>query len=121
MKRQTADPGLLHEFELPLDIPVQAHEEQSPPLTGLRYIGAADPDDAMTIGDLDLLTRPRMEALAWIGAADMGAERAPQPLRIFGSEQKVVVRLEFRPGVCAGGPSAVWTGSYRDLHRQFLR
>ena len=100
MKRWTIDPGLLHELELPFDVAVQAHEEQSPPLAGLRLIETADPDDAMTIADRDLLLRARAKTLARVGAPDMCAQRTPQPLRIVGSEQEVVVGFEFRIGVC---------------------
>src|SRR3954471_9878040 len=118
MKRRTTDPGLLHEFELPLDIPVQAHEEQPPPLTRLRFIATPDPDDAMPVCDRDLLLRSWIKTLARIGAPDMGAERAAQPLRIFRSEQEVVVGFEFRMGICGASCGAGPAGSDRNLHRQ---
>src|SRR5437763_13564037 len=89
VERCATNPGLLHELKLPFDISIQAHEEQARPLARLWFIEASDPDDAMAICDLDLLTRPRIEALARICAPDMRAERTPQPLRILGSEQEV--------------------------------
>src|SRR5258705_12068595 len=80
VERCTANPGLLHELKLPFDISVQAHEEQSSPLSGFWLIETSDPDDAMTICDLDLLIRPGIEALARICAPDMRAQRTPQAL-----------------------------------------
>ena len=56
----------------------------------------------MTVGDLDLLVRPWFETLARIGATDMSAQRTPQPLRIFGAEQEVVVGFKCRIGYCEG-------------------
>src|SRR4051812_11314701 len=116
MKRGTTDPSLLHEFELPLDIAVQAHEEQSPRLTRLRFIATSDPNDAVTVCDRDLLLRSWIKTLPRIGAPDMGAQRAAQPLRIFRSEQEVVVGFEFRMGICGASCGARPAGSDRNLH-----
>ena len=52
----------------------------------------------MTVRDLDLLVRPWFKTLARISATDMSAQRTPQPLRIFSSEQEVVVGFKCRIG-----------------------
>src|SRR3954447_14259040 len=113
MERGAVDPGLLQEFELPLDIAVQADEEQAGLLSRLRLIAPADADNAMPIADRDLLFRAGRETLARIGAADMRAERTAQALRVLGAEQEVVVRRELLTCGCAAMLS--WRGG--DLRR----
>ncbi len=91
MKGFAAHPGLLHEFELALDIAIEAHKHQAVILAFLRHIGTADAQDAVTIADVDLILRAGIKTVARIGPADMGAKRAPQPLWIFGAKQKIII------------------------------
>jgi hypothetical protein len=69
----------------------------------LRAIAAADAEDAMPVGDLQLLLGSRVEGLARVDATDVGAERAAQSVRVFRAEQEVVVgkraRSRDRPGL----------------------
>ena len=65
------EPRLLDELELPLEIGVEAHEEQAGVASFLRPITAADAKDAVTIGNRQLLLRAGIEALARIRAADV--------------------------------------------------
>src|SRR2546423_10869509 len=91
MKRWAHQPGLLHEFELPLDIPVQAHEQEARLLSGLFLVDATDAHDAVTIGDRDLIIGAWIEAVARIDAADMRAIRAAERFGIFRAEQEIIV------------------------------
>ncbi len=100
-------PGLLHELELPLDIGVQAHEEQAGLVeVALRIVAPAHPQDAMTIADGKLLRRiSRPEGVPRIGSADMRSERAAQPVRIVLREQEIVVGAGRRVAL---GTGFVW-------------
>src|SRR5688572_30150833 len=89
-------PGLLHELELLFQSAIEAHEEDALLLASFRPVEPADPDNAVAIGDGQLLQRAGLETFARIGAADMGAKRATQRLGILAPEQEVVVRLEIQ-------------------------
>src|SRR5262249_9876432 len=79
-ERRRLQPRLLDELELPLDVRVQTHEEQTLIAARLRLVAAADAQDAMAIGDRQLILRPRIEALARVGAPDVRAERTADAL-----------------------------------------
>lgn len=91
VKRRRLQPRLLHELELPFEVGVQTHEEESRRLARGLAITAADAMKAMTIRDRQLSLRSAREALARVGAPDVRAERTPKGLRILSAEQKVVV------------------------------
>src|SRR4051794_4722655 len=107
VERGALGPGLLHEFELPLQVPVQAQEEQARLLPAFRQVRSADTKEAVAVGDVELLARAGVEALARIGTTNVGTIRAFEPLWVLGAEQEVVVRLERGPARGArviGGP-----------------
>ena len=86
-------PSLLHKLELPLDIGVQAHEEQALFLElSLRAITPANPQDPVTVADGELFGRiARSERVSRIGSADMRSKRAAQSVGIVIREQEIVV------------------------------
>jgi len=55
MEGRAFQPGLLHEFELPLEVAVEAHEEQAGLLSLPGHVRAADTDDAVAVADVDLV------------------------------------------------------------------
>src|SRR5437667_447564 len=90
--------GLLHKLELSLDVRVHAHEQQTRmPQPVLRGVAAADAEDAVPVGDRQLVLGSRLETVARVDAADVGAERAAQAVRVFGAEQEIVVGQRARP------------------------
>ncbi len=78
---------------MPLDIGVEAHEQQPRIFAVPMLVEAADAHDAVPVADRDLLGRTRHLAVARIGAADVGAERAADRLRVLGAEQEIVVGI----------------------------
>ena len=91
MEVRSEQPGLLQEFELALDVRIDAHEEQAGITLRLWYEGATDAQDAVAIADRELQRGPRLEAVAWIGAPGVGAQRAAQAVRVFDAVLELVV------------------------------
>lgn len=74
------DPGPLHEFELPLQVGAQGHEQQplptGPPVAGRRVgIRPTASQHAVAVGDSKLVHVSRLLAAARIGPADVRTER----------------------------------------------
>ena len=110
MEVGSEQPGLLQEFELALDVRIDAHEEQAGITLRLWYEGTADAQDAVAIADRELQRGPRIEAVARIGAPDVSAQRAAQAVRIFDAVLELVVwrwRLCWRGLASGGGGAAV--------------
>ena len=96
------NPSLLHKFELPGDIGIQAHEEQSPlllvvPVSVVDRAAelAAAPEDSMVIRRVEQrLRRGRIfrETVARIGPAHVRAKRAAMTITIVPHEAEIVLR-----------------------------
>src|SRR5215510_9084692 len=97
VKGHAPEPGLLDEFELPLDVAVQTHEQQTRMLIALRLVETSNAQDAVAVGDFDLLCRSGTEAVARIGAADVGAVGTAKRLGILFTEEEIVVGPRRRP------------------------
>src|SRR5258708_1290543 len=100
-EHRVVDPGLLHKFELTLNIAIEADEVQATLRAVVDHdifqamaIRTATSQDAVTVRRVQSGGRIRAERITRIGAADVGSDWTGNAVRIFGVVGEVVFVLK---------------------------
>src|SRR5437763_3835100 len=100
-EHRVVDPGLLHKFELTLNIAIEANEVQTTVCAVIDHdifqamaIRTATSQDAVTVRRVQSGRRIRAERITRIGAADVGSDWASDAVRIFAVVAEVVFVLQ---------------------------